>query len=565
MKTIIIVLLSFLLLACPGQHKQTTYKPRYFKEIPDSFLEEANFISADTLEFDHTVPNYYKIVKYIQNSEDKRSLIFYIELLKNNISLEMVPAIIKIVDDYRFLCRSYDIKGNKIHYTYSEKENSISTIIITILQKLYDFQFQYDRENDTTFQEKIEYNNTVWFCEKKAPYWKNLWESDSLNFRNWGKDFYQSQLSEYQNADYVGSEQLNFIIESKFRQDKDTVIWKNLLSKIKDSEFSIFYPDEIFRIDSIAQVSHLLTEVERFSHLLMASKYMTPSSLDIIYDALQKFNDIDQGLILSRLLHQGKFQNAILHNPNRIMTDDYILEKIAKFRSHYSYYVTSSFDDKQITALENLYSGEGFNIKYDPLYFIQMKDMNFSEQLTYILDSLKERIQEDELDYLIEYMTYENLFECFSNFNKIMDITKRRFKLHTTIVRISQSIGAPFYEYYPEKLDSLVLLSSNYSEIECFKFFADKYYPDLYSKEKLDYSFIEKVLQDTSRIKYDYRYDSPILAYSPILIIIRILELEHNTRLGYEYQFERYNPKSAQKRINAWAEYLIDKGLIDKN
>jgi hypothetical protein len=246
------------------------------------------------------------------------------------------------------------------------------------------------------------------------------------------------------------------------------------------------------------------------------------------------------------------------------LTDEYILEKIEKFRSHYSYLVTSSYEDKKITALEDLYRGEGLNIKYDPLYFIPMKDMNFSEQLAYILDSLKERIQEEELDYLIANMTYENLFDCFSNFDKIMDITNRNFKLLETIVRISQTIGAPFYEFYPDKLDSLIFLSSKYSERECFRFFADEYYPKLYSKEELDYSFIEEVIQDTSQIKYDYRYDSPILAYSPILIIIRILELEHNTRLGYSYQFPRYDAKQVQSRINAWLKFLEEKGLIRK-
>ncbi len=559
------ILIAFTFRMFAGEISSPSNDIACLEVIPDSFLEEANFISADTLEFEHTLQNYYKIVNHIQTSEDKRSLIFYIELLHNNISIEMVPAIIKLVNDYRFLYRRYCIKGNDIHYIYSEDQYYVSNIVISILQKIYDFQFQYNIDNDTTIQEKIGYKSTVWFSEKNAQQWKNLWESDSLNFRNWGKDFYEAQLEEYQNADSVEADQINFITNSKFKQVRDTVLWKILLGKIKDSEYLFIDTDDNFRIDSISQVSYLLTNLDRFFDLMRSTERVTQYSLVVVYDALQKFNEIDQGLILSRLLDQRKFQKAITHNPQRILTDEYILEKIEKFRSHYSYYVTSSYDDKKITALEDLYSGEGFNLKYDPLYFLPMKNKNFSEQLTYILDSLKERIQEDELDYLLEYLTYENLFDCFSNFDKIMDITNRNFKLLETIVRISQTIGAPFYEYYPDKLDSLIFLSSKYSELECFRFFADKYYPNLFSKEELDYSFIEEVLLDTSQIKFDYRYDSPILTYSPILTLIRILELEHNTTLGFKYQFDKYKPQKVQRRIDAWIEYLEKKGLIDKN
>ncbi len=445
-----------------------------------------------------------------------------------------------------------------------------------MLENFYCFRYNYNEEFGTVTKEPA--NSYKWkqYDSLVAPYWKKLWENDSINYRNWGKSFYDETLLKMQEADSLDFSELNYILETKYRQDKDSSIWKNFLSKIKASRVFYLSTDSIFKVDSLAQIEHLMNCKDMFSRIFRYLSDYNQVQFEKIYPALQQYNEVDQGEIISEILEYEVIRTAIIKKPDRtIFTNQYIQNMVKEYRNHYSQIVNSDKSFAQGKTELDRRSGSyvrGYNVYNDPLYFLDMQDMNYEQQLEFIISKLKKREQRKCLSKLLDTTKFKNLVTICKYAKEIDTVDNIEFIMDG----LSVKLGIPLIRYSIDNISSLENICSNKTDEEIINYFAVDLYPELFNNQKLNYKLISKELesvlvQNNEKYKLDatqYAWSNSILRfieYSPILTLIRILELEHNTSLGFEYIFNRYNPEKLQSRINAWVEYLEEKGLIHRN
>jgi hypothetical protein len=291
------------------------------------------------------------------------------------------------------------------------------------------------------------------------------------------------------------------------------------------------------------QLEYLIFDKQSFIEMF---KYISDSksiSFEIIQKALQVYADNEQGEIITALLTHDVIKTAIMENPDRsFFTDSYILDKIKEYRKNPTQ--TDAFFDLLYLA----------NREDNPQYFIAMSQMKFSEKLSYILDTLKDKLQNRAGIKLIESATYEDLTFIFKNTSDVYKICLSKSLFET----LSFSIGIPLYKYNHNDIPTILRILERYDEELLYKRYAKRLYPKLYNGDKLNYELVGKELK--SPLKYEY---NDVLEFSPVFTLIRALEVEHNTRLGYSYQFPRYDAKQVQSRINAWLKFLEEKGLIE--
>ncbi len=571
MKYIFTIFVFLLLLISNSSAKKA--EDIYFENIPAELLTNLKYEDVCKLKFAKTLENYNLIVNSIKAAEeDSSDLLFLCYLLDSNASFEMIPAIIKIVDDNK------SNASDSIHcfrWFVPDTVNTVSNNIIHLLENFYNFCFIYNEGSNTVTKEPS--NSFKWKHHDSlvAPYWKKLWKNDSINYRNWGKSFYDETLLKMQEADSLDFSELNYIIDSRYRQDQDSSIWKNFLSKIKASRFFYLSADSIFKVDSLAQLEQLMNCKDMFSDIFRYLSDYNQVHFEKIYPALQQYSEVDQGEIISELLNYEVIRTAIIQNPNRkIFTNQYIQNMVKKYRNHYSQIVNSDKSFAQGKTELDRRSGSyvrGYNVYNDPLYFLDMQDMNYEQQLEFIVSKLRKREQRKCLSKLIDTTKFKNLVAICKYAKEIDTVDNIKFIMDG----LSVKLGIPLIRYSIDNISSLENICSNKTDEEIIHYFAVDLYPELFYNQKLNYKLISKemesaLVQNNEKYKLDtnqYAWSNSILRfmeYSSILTLIRILELEHHTRLGFKYQFDRYNPKSTQKRINAWIEYLRDKGLIDK-
>ncbi len=546
-------------------------EPDYiFEDLPVIYLDNITEYASKKINFVPKAANYDKIVNAIQNTDDISKLKNYCTLLDRHHSIEMVPYIMRVVDDYRVYSTSI-IHGQSVDLSshWSEEKEYVSTAVISILEDLYEYSYNYNYDTKEVQKEFLLFAQKCWKPEEVAPYWKNQWKQDSLNYRDWGKVYHQQVIDniidKYANSDSLTRLELDIISESKFRNDSDTLIWKKLLSNLLIDDVEFLNTDSIFKISSFDQMQRFLSNKDAFIEIYERITDTTLISLDKIYHDLQNFNEVDQGEIISHLLVNNYFKNALINHPNREkLTNKYIEEKVYSFRKYYSQIEAEddsfSFYKNALEALEQR-SGSIFgtiNVSNPALYFLEMDSMNFENKFQYVLLNLKGRQQRNHFFNIEDSIKYKDLPLVCKYAQQIDSISSLKYLLE----RLSIKLGIPLFICSLENIDSLDQILTSHTEDEYIRMSAIEFYPNLFADQKLNYSLVAEKLKSPLALKCD-NYNH--LEYSPTLTLIRILELEHNTRLGYEYQFDRYNPKSAQKRINAWIEYLEDKGFIDKN
>ncbi len=95
----IFTIFVFLLLSISHSSAEKS-KDIYFDKIPAELLTNLKYEDVCKLKFAKTLENYNLIVDSIKAAEENSSdLLFLCSLLDSNASFEMIPAIIKIVDD----------------------------------------------------------------------------------------------------------------------------------------------------------------------------------------------------------------------------------------------------------------------------------------------------------------------------------------------------------------------------------------------------------------------------------------------------------------------------------
>ncbi len=535
MRLLICILLSVITLyinTLAEDSKQA--KDIYFKKLPADFIQKIDFDNPVKLRFDHTPENYNTVVNLIQIAEEESQELNYLcNILDTNRSLEMVPAIMRIVNDHRLAFSEIGLWDGPSGSGSFENQYYVSTYMIILLEKLYDFRLFFD-ESESAIQEEPCYYFEIPQKHKEGAYlWKRIWQADSNNYKKWGYQFYKRLLGEFESLGTFEDYQLNYIVNSKYRQDKDTVVWKKLMGHVNiDKDFLFIETDEVFNIKSMDILEHWMADRYCFVKLFDLIKDSKVISFERIEDAIEKFDQSEQKEIITSLLEKYIIRKAIIENPDRkFLKDSYILDKIKAF-------------------------------PFNPLYFTQLAKLSYEEKIDYILHKLKWEQQKDEFQILLDSTDYNTLLFLI---NKIEDVKKINY-YDFYLEQASVSLGIPIDKYYRDSSQSLQKIYSQKSEMEFFRFFLESFNPKLYSNNKLNYSLVSEKLRSPLALAYADSYEENTeLTFSPVLTLIRILELEHNTRLGFKYQFERYNPKSTQKRINAWIEYLESKGLINRN
>ncbi len=535
-------------------------KDLYFEKLPADFIKKINFENPIKLRFDHTPENYNTVVNLIQIAEEESLALHYLcDILDTNKSIEMVPAIMRIVNDHRLVRTTITMWDGPDGSGGEKDKHRVSNMMIVLLEKIYLFRIFFDESSNSAIKDGFHLMHLRSYYEKVASNWKQLWQKDSLNFRTWGENFYKQTLQKIDEADSLECYHINYIVDSKFRRNEDTTVWKNSLRKIIPGKYFYLKTDNVFKVDSLEQLEHLMSRLGSFSELFEYLEPLENVPFHKIYAALSTYNEVDQGEIITSLLSYEYIQKAILEHPERAyFVDDYIKDRVFKFREYYS---NKKSSDSIFSPFDNMLEEKGDilfskkNINNPPLYFFTLEKMDTKSKIYYIMDTLKGHIQKIEFQKLLETATYKDLSIIIQNYSKF----SRIYPYWNMFETLTFSIGISMDNYTKNDFPTLLRILNKYDEYPFFKRHSKKLYPKLFSKEELNYQLISKELESPLALKYDKENK---LEYSPVLTLIRILELENNTWLGFKYQFDRNNPKQVQKRINAWIEYLENKGKL---
>ncbi len=185
MRTLLLAFICMMFLSIAADAKEK--KSVYFEKIPKAYLENNKSTRVDVLKFAPTLENYNTIVGLIEKG-DTNNISYLCSILDSNKSIEMVPAIMRIVDDHRLAYTTFSMWDGPSGSGTFEDEYYVSTLMIAILEKIYQFKLVYDEEYETIRKESMPYFGIS--DDKGKPVasaWKKLWHTDGRNYKNWGK------------------------------------------------------------------------------------------------------------------------------------------------------------------------------------------------------------------------------------------------------------------------------------------------------------------------------------------------------------------------------------------
>lgn len=517
----------------------------------DEFLNNPSFYSYTFLEavqLDSTESDILKVIDKIINTSDKNELLMYLSLLETHSNAHMTPALLKLLDNNKIVRQSeigwHDMKMD-IHSI--KFEVSIADIAVTLLEEIHNIVFPI---SGSDFQIKpfisYSYDNFARFKDKykSADKWLEKWSMDSLNYLNWGAKFFNSKLDSLERKSKVTIKEINELLNSKFnnQSDIDTILSNINKVRPKESAYNIYLNNE----------------------------------------------DRPQGRLNTKFLHY--FENIYL-NPDDVkhilyrFKDDNFIYKI-----DFIFKVSKSFTNEQ--------KGEIFSEFYWDTEFWKL----YQEKL-------------------LDLQKIEEMVTCLEAFSKSKKAFKMDVEKSNALIKMLQTYGKPIEKRIEiskksEKgeydfLDRRILETSNYNDLGAIlknygNFRNEKWISDgflredmgilidndstevirdlLRNYEKLDEKSFYAHYLDTNGMDYnkedgtpDYNKIYKILKYdfTPGLFdffrnqhglsIIRILEIQFNTTLGYDYKFNDIVRYDLKPRRRKWMDFLKEKGLITVN
>ena len=434
-----------------------------------------------------------------------------------------VPKLFQLIDDQRVIGQRNDVKV------------SVADNIVTIVQQVYSFKAPLD-------------STEHYFATN---YWRTLWQKDSINYKNWGTQFYKLKMDKYLSRQQLDIKEINELTASDFYQ---TSYKKQILESLKkirpfkdirrldiQPALSVekdlkYFEDFVFSYKVLDDIPKLFAiDIENASTMLdfleKKSATFSYSERGSFYNNLFRTNWLNDFLTSAKLSESKK---EIIKNSLLTYLDE------SEFLSEYEEQNTFL----NLAKLENI--GKTLDSKMKTVF--EMEIENASK--TIILEEIIAGVTFDQIELLV------------MNFDALNDILGDK-----TCAFFHRDFGLPIFQIRSEKEQRQILKNlRNLSEFDFYKHYLTQFGIDFLDKsEKLDFDKIYRILQ--------FDIVSPLSSEGAskrdeyIFGIIRLMEIHFSTRLGFHEKLnesQTFYSFSSSKRAQSWINYLKKNHLVDQ-
>ena len=552
--------LSFLLVADTAD-SESNQKLESFLRSPDEF-RRANLREIHLCTGEH----YEAIVARIQERRDPANLYKYLFVLSRNLSLQMAPFIFPLLEDHRIYLegeyiglesifgpplRSRREERKREKEEEKEKERVVSVELVKMLEELFSHSF---KELEYTADQALKRRE---IAGASANHWHQMWLHDSVNYSNWDSQFYADKVEWLANSDWASVSIINAIIGSTNFSSNDKGIVLSALQKLTDSnDVSEIHFNKKFDVSDFERFGNLHFSHWKLEHLHKEVTFSDSADFwRFIVRQIQYNEDpVWKGYTYDGLLYYDPFVHWLTA----------INREVGELRAE----IIRSLDAR----LEDLHRKEHVIDAYIKStlrhkFLVQHFDQSTEENIKLTLSIPNKAARKEIMGDILATASYENLSVVLRYYDALDTLDL----LHQFDVEhyVGDELGIPLSildepkEFWkddlrPERIDTLLQQHSRFSELEFYKHYATKLHPKLLDSNKVinyDEAYFILKYGQTNR----FVGAGPVEGRAFVIPVIRILELEFETRLGYRRNF--YFDSNNERPLK-WADYLQEHGLV---
>ena len=382
-----------------------------------------------------------------------------------------------------------------------------------------------------------------------AAFWIELWEEHSEEYRNWGRMLFERELAVLRNSDTLAISTLNAVLESEFYEPRyrDPVL--RAMRRVRPiRELRRLRPDPL--LDPQTEL-HYLDELE-----------FPVRDLDKLTRLFRKESQEDVNALTNYILRKMRDETVVVRGPlyndlfrlnwftARVIGNELLPETVSHLWLTLEVYLResdylSTYEEQ--TTLRNIALLSNLS---------KTLPEQLQSSLTLELDEeSRARVQET----ILSRVSYPELGQVFPYLTELSVLERYNF--------LMTDFGIPVVDPTdPAVQRDLIATHRELDEREFYEHWLDRFGVG-YKKPDgtLDYEAIERILRFDLAIPF-VGTGGKLRDYY-VYGIIKLLELEHGTRLGFHPKLnenQTFYTYNTGKRIAAWLAYLTEGGFIQK-
>ncbi|MDX2301346.1 MAG: hypothetical protein NW226_01045 [Microscillaceae bacterium] len=467
-------------------------------------------------------------IRQLQDIEKIKELFAY---LAKNLSAEAVPALMDLLDDSQMI-ESKTIGQRTLNYT-------VADYAVFLLEKIYKHSFADEKD---FYHYKPQ---DVFVFRGTTQLWKNLWANQKSSYLSWEKTFFEQKLTKLHTTDALKINLINNITSSEFYQKdlhfpKVQAVIKHI-QPLNDLQY-LYLPHSL----NWLEIRDLLKGIHHPESLIHVLGFLEDTSanaqeiLQIIHRQAQNLNNDQKGKFYGALFQKTNFRYWFAVSPNQINAAE-ILQSLQTYAQDL-----------------DVYDQEYYSIK-KMQFFLLNSTKTITEQMDGVRQLEDPDDQSEALEYILLQAGYAGLGEILRNLNSFEQSPYPGIFRGYLRRYVQEDLGIPEDIGNTEGINRLLQWYRRDDQKDFYLRYALEYIPNLLLLDSsLNYTKIEEVLRFD--LTEDFAGIVTGVRYWPVLTVIRLLELQHQTRLGFPENFLHsqafYQKANIEKRITAWKEFL---------
>ena len=481
--------------------------------------------------------DFQRICNRIRNLRDIDKIKELFDLLTKNQSVEATPALISLLNQNQIV--ESKIYGQRVlNYT-------VGDYAVFLLEKIYKHSFVDEKD---FYQHK---SKDIFLFRKSTKEWKNHWQTQKNIYKSWEKQFFAQKIARLNTSATLSLNLINNISSSRFyNKDKHFRTILKALPKLRPlSDLKFLYLNHPLKWSDVASLMEKSNQSESLirilSYLENASEEDIQSILSLIQKQAGRLGNYQAGKFYFELFYQTSLRNWLKIQKN-IIDPLTIVPKIKTY---------------------------GYNLHAGQIEYYLCKRMEFilahiGESVSAQIKSARQLKDEDDqseaLEEILLHVDYEGLGGLLQNrlayeqgpYPAILSGYLHRF--------VSEDLGIPENIGNNSGLASVQQNYRKYPERDFYLQYLTDFYPNILNTDSsLNIPRVQEVLEtdlveDFAGITTGYRY-------WPILAVLRVLEIDFETKLGFQPNFLHplafYEKEDIRPRIAVWIAFLKEKQL----
>lgn len=510
----------------------------FLSNIHNKSIETASLVKINSDE------DYKKVFEALTkaNKKDANKLI---NIITSNIDIKMTPYFIKSLDintviDHGNISR-HDTNMNYHSISY---QILVSDKIVVCLEFLHNHAFPLpkDPKLNVNFVSSSSKSSSYFRNKHKtANKWVELYEKNTEDYKNWGRNFYLKKIENLKNKDSINIKDINEVLASNYYKKEDKNIILSSLKKVQPkNEISYLQlkKDTLSSKDIkyFKNRSFSAKDIQRITSLF--DRIPPKKIIEYIKEASKNFTKIKKGKMYSKLMRNTEFKNWIQEiNINNGYKNE-IVNTLKTYRNTLS---KDSFDYSYVNKFIGIIALKGKSTEEKIKQVILMKEKGVK-----LAKSILKNADYIDLGIILKYYNELHL----TNNEKIKYLT--------------QDLGFCLpVEYSDELINEFKKNYNTMNEFELYSFYLNNSGVSYKKNGALNFNKIYDILKFNliDGFTGGKGYERIIHVYS----IIKLLEIHFNVHFGKDKNFNEmisnFGYDTSEKTF-AWMKFLKDKGHV---